>query len=276
LEAYRGEPILKIYTSGSFLDPYEVGEEAQAAIAGRIPATVRKLNVEAQAPDVTAERVLPIVDALHEGPRASHPPKLEIGVGLETASPVVARFSVNKEFFLDDFVAASAIARQAGASLKAYTMVKPPFLTEFEALEDAVATACATGPWASTVSLNPMNIQSNTLVEALWKRGEYRPPWLWTVIEALRRSRAVLPPGVPVKSDPVAGGKTRGAHNCGRCDEHALRAIAAFNVTQDPAVFDDVACACQERWRDVLDLETFFQGPLSPDPRDTLRSGDSV
>src|SRR5581483_11497344 len=101
LESYHAEPILKIYTSGSFLDPYEVGEEAQAQIASLIPASVKKLNVEAQAPDVTAERVSAIRAALHPGA------KLEIGVGLESANRLVARHSVNKEFFLDDFVTAA-------------------------------------------------------------------------------------------------------------------------------------------------------------------------
>ncbi|MHB8584496.1 MAG: archaeosine biosynthesis radical SAM protein RaSEA [Thermoplasmatota archaeon] len=279
LERYHGEPILKIYTSGSFFDPYEVGDDAQVAIASRIPRTVEKLNVEAQAPDVTLDRVAAVVAALAARPAATvagvGETHLEVGVGIEAAHAEVARFSVNKEFFLPDFVQASAVAAKAGASLKAYTMVKPPFLTEREALEEAVETARLTGPHASTVSLNPTNIQKHTLVEDLWKRAEYRPPWLWTVIEALKRSRAIIPAATAVKSDPVGGGMVRGAHNCGRCDDHALRAIQAFNVSQDVAVFDDVRCSCRERWADVLDLEAFYQGPLAPDPRDVIRAADA-
>ena len=260
LKAYKGEPIVKIYTSGSFLDPYEVSEDAQAGIAAQVPETVRKLNVEAQAPDVTSARVGGIRAKLHKGA------KLEIGVGLESADPTVARYSVNKEFFLADFVAASSAAKEHGASLKCYTMVKPPFLTEEEAIEDCVATARLAGPHASTVSFNPMNIQKNTLVEDLWKRAQYRPPWLWSVVEALVRGKEACP-GTVMKSDPVAGGKNRGAHNCGKCDDHVMKAIAAFNVSQDPRVFGELSCACKRDWQDQIAFEALFQG-VYPDPRD--------
>ncbi|HVM44964.1 MAG TPA: archaeosine biosynthesis radical SAM protein RaSEA, partial [Candidatus Thermoplasmatota archaeon] len=259
LREYDGEPILKIYTSGSFLDPYEVDEDAQREIVKLVPESVKKLNAEAQAPDVLPERVKALREALHAGA------KLEFGIGLESANRTVARYSVNKEFFLDDFVNASRAAKEHGATLKCYTMVKPPFLTEEEAIRDCIETARLAGPHSSTVSLNPMNIQKNTLVESLWKRGQYRPPWLWSVVEALVRGKEACPTTI-LKSDPVAGGKNRGAHNCGQCDEHVLKAIAAFNVSQDPRVFGELACACKAWWKDQLAAEAYFQGAY-PDVR---------
>ena len=267
LREYKGEPVFKIYTSGSFFDPYEVDESAQAEIAALIPTTVKKLNVEAQAPEVTDPRVAAVRARLHDGA------KLEIGVGLESASHDVARYSVNKEFFLADFETAAAAAKRHGASLKCYTMVKPPFLTEAEAIDDCVATARLAGPHASTVSFNPMNIQKHTLVEDLWKRAQYRPPWLWSVVEVLRRGKEACSQTV-MKSDPVAGGKNRGAHNCGACDEHVMKAIAAFNVSQDKRVFDQLDCACKARWEDQLAMEPFFQGAM-PDLRGERWSGSA-
>lgn len=260
LKEYRGEPVLKIYTSGSFLDPYEVAEESQAEIAGLMPETVKKLNLEAQAPDVTEPRVAAI--------RAKLPAttKLEFGVGLESADKTVARYSVNKEFFLADFETAAAAAATHGATLKCYTMVKPPFLTEEEAIADCINTARLAGPHASTVSFNPMNIQKHTLVEKMWKRSQYRPPWLWSVVEVLREGKRACPETV-MKSDPVAGGKMRGAHNCGKCDEHVMKAIMAFNVSQDERVFGQLKCECQAHWKDQLAMEAMFQGSY-PDPRE--------
>ena len=261
LREYRGEPVFKIYTSGSFLDPYEVDEAAQVEIAKLVPDTVKKLNVEAQAPDVTEPRVAALRAVLPADT------KLEFGIGLESANKMVARFSVNKEFFLEDFQEAARAAKAHGASLKCYTMLKPPFLTEEEAIQDAVDTARLAGPHASTVSFNPMNIQKNTLVEDLWKRGQYRPPWLWSVVECLVRGKEACP-GTVMKSDPVAGGKNRGAHNCGTCDDHVMKAIAAFNVSQDRRVFAQLKCDCQQAWRDQLAMEAFFQGAF-PDLRET-------
>jgi hypothetical protein len=201
--------------------------------------------------------------------RAAIPPttKLEFGIGLESANKVVARYSVNKEFFLEDFVRAAQVAQENGASLKCYTMVKPPFLTEEEAIRDCIETARLAGPYSSTVSFNPMNVQKNTLVESLWKRGQYRTPWLWSVVEALVRGKEACP-GTIMKSDPVAGGKNRGAHNCGKCDEHVMKAIAAFNVSQDHRVFGELSCACRAAWKDQLATEAYFQGAF-PDLRET-------
>jgi archaeosine synthase beta-subunit len=261
LKEYKGEPVLKIYTSGSFLDPYEVDEGAQRDIAALVPETVKKLNIEAQAVDVLAPRVAAIREVI-----PAHT-KLEFGIGLESANRTVARYSVNKEFFLEDYERAAAVAAQHGASLKCYTMVKPPFLTEQEAIRDCIETARLAGPHSSTVSFNPTNIQKNTLVEQLWKRGQYRPPWLWSVVEALVRGKEACP-GTVMKSDPVAGGKHRGAHNCGKCDEHVLKAIAAFNVSQDPRVFGELSCECRAWWQDQLHAEAYFQGTM-PDLRES-------
>lgn len=260
LKEYKGEPVFKIYTSGSFLDPYEVTEDAQKAIAALVPDTVKKLNIEAQAVDVLPERVAAIRGAV---PAST---KIEFGIGLESANKTVARYSVNKEFFLEDYLRAAEAAAQNGASLKCYTMVKPPYLTEEEAIQDCIDTARLAGPHSSTVSFNPMNIQKNTLVEQLWKRGQYRPPWLWSVVEVLVRGKEACPQTV-MKSDPVAGGKHRGAHNCGKCDDHVLKAIAAFNVSQDPRVFGELACECRQWWKDQLATEAYFQGTM-PDLRD--------
>ena len=267
LKTYNGEPIVKIYTSGSFFDPYEVPEDAQKLILANIPEGVKKLNVEAQAVDITGERMSLVMSAFpHDRV------KLEIGVGLEAANPEVARYSVNKEFFMEDFRVAAKVAKEHGASLKAYTMVKPPFLTEREAIESAVETAREAGPHSSTISFNPMNIQRNTLVDKLYSRGQYRPPWLWSVVEILQRAKQVT--DTAVKSDPVAGGKVRGSHNCGKCDERVLAAIRDFNIHQDPKVFSRLKCDCQELWRDVLEMEGMFQGPMGPRFDDPMRHGD--
>ena len=53
---------------------------------------------------------------------------------------------------------------------------------------------------------------------------------------------------------------SRGAHNCGKCDEHVLKAIAAFNVSQDPRVFGQLDCECKKHWQDQLHMEALFQG----------------
>jgi radical SAM enzyme (TIGR01210 family) len=137
-------------------------------------------------------------------------------------------------------------------------MLKPPFLTEREALDDAVRTALLAAPHCDLLSINPCNVQSRTLVERMWRRGLYRSPWLWSVAEALQRISAGT--STPVRSNPVGAGQERGAHNCGTCDQHVADAIEQFSLSRDPSLLPGAQCACREEWLDVLELEGFLQG----------------
>ena len=46
--------------------------------------------------------------------------------------------------------------------------------------------------YSDEVSVNPMNIQKNTIVDRLFRNKEYRPPWLWSLVEMILRSHDVL------------------------------------------------------------------------------------
>ncbi|MBI4392847.1 MAG: archaeosine biosynthesis radical SAM protein RaSEA [Euryarchaeota archaeon] len=265
-EAYRGQEILKIYTSGSFLDPTEVHPEAQEAIMARVPATVKKLIVEAQAQFVTAENVGRVMRTLKSRDGgALQVPSFEVAIGLESASDAVEQYSVNKDFRFPHFVEAAKVADETGTGIKAYILVKPPFLTEREAMLDCIDTARLAAPHSKTISFNPCNVQKNTLVERLFRRKEYRPPWLWSVVEILKEASLVANPQAKtgakrVQSDIVGGGTKRGAHNCGECDERVLHAIAKFSVTQDRTLLMPLACECKTEWEATLELEGFLQG----------------
>src|SRR5439155_1638922 len=103
----------------------------------------------------------------------------------ESCNDLVLRDSVNKGHGFGTFATAAAACRRHDVSVKAYLMCKPPFLKESDALVDSTRTIIAAAPNANMVSLNPTNVQGNTVVDALYKRGSYRPPWLWTIVPAL-------------------------------------------------------------------------------------------
>src|SRR6266568_2128328 len=115
--------------------------------------------------------------------------ELEIALGLESTDERVLRYAVNKVWGLKEHAQAARLAHDAGATVKTYLLVKPPFLTEREAIEDAVRSGHDADPFSDTISFNPVNVQSRTIVDRLFRRGEYRPPWLWSVVEVLERTR---------------------------------------------------------------------------------------
>ncbi|MCU4800324.1 archaeosine biosynthesis radical SAM protein RaSEA [Halobacteria archaeon HArc-gm2] len=244
--------LIKIYTSGSFLDEREVPAETRKAIADTF-ADRDRIVVESLPDFVSEEKVADFVDNGLE---------TDVAVGLETATDRVRRDCVNKYFEFEDFEDAAAAAQRAGGGVKAYLLMKPPFLSESEAVEDMKRSVrrCADVEGCHTVSMNPCNVQNYTMVAELYHDGGYRPPWLWSVCDVLESTADA---DVIVVSDPVGHGSDRGPHNCGDCDDRAQRAIKDFDLRQDPSVFDQVECECERTWEVVMDRETGYSMPLA-------------
>ncbi|MFB6111796.1 MAG: archaeosine biosynthesis radical SAM protein RaSEA [Halobacteriaceae archaeon] len=243
-------PLVKIYTSGSFLDEREVGPETRRLVAETF-ADRERVVVESLPDFITAEKCEPFLE---------RDIAFDIAVGLETATDRVRHDCVNKYFDFSEFEAAAAAAAETGAGIKAYLLLKPPFLTEGEAIEDMIDSIERCATHAHTVSMNPCNVQRYTMVEDLYHAGGYRPPWLWSVAEILKQTAET---DAIVVSDPVGHGSDRGPHNCGECDDRVQTAIKDFDLRQDPDVFDEVDCECRATWAAVRERETAYNMPLA-------------
>jgi hypothetical protein len=242
--------LIKIYTSGSFLDEREVGAETRRAIAETFGDRER----------IVVESLPDFVDRAKLADFTEQGLATDVAVGLETATDRVRHDCVNKYFDFADFVTASEEADAAGAGIKAYLLMKPAFLSEPEAVEDMKRSVRKCAEYCHTVSMNPCNVQRYTMVDDLHFRGGYRPPWLWSVAEVLRDTADV---DAIVVSDPVGHGSERGPHNCGECDDRVQKAIKDFDLRQDPSVFEQVSCACEGTWRVVCEEETSYGMPLT-------------
>lgn len=251
IQHYKGEKIIKLFTSGSFLDSSELSESVQRYILNSIPSNVEKISVESRPQYITEERVIGIKETLSSK-------EFEIGIGLETSNDLIREHAINKGFSFQDYVRAVMLLQKHQIKVKTYVLMKPPFLTEKEALDDCILTTKETKRYADSISLNPTNVQHQTVVEYLWKRNQYRPPWLWSIVEYLKQSTSFT--DAFVKCDVVGGGSRRGPHNCGICDKKVLDAITEFSLSQDKSTFQNLSCDCQEKWHDQLNLETLSFG----------------
>lgn len=239
---------LKIFNSGSFFDPAEISQDTAKKIFSEInKLETRQVQVESR-PEFITEDALAAKDELNA--------ELEIGIGLETTSDYIRENCINKNFALWDFKIALKTCRDSGVKVKAYLLVKPPFLSEKEAISDAVNSAVeAYKLGVSRISFNPLNVQKATLAEYLWRKGEYSPPWLWSIVEILEKTRRKVK--IPVLSHPTAAGKQRGAHNCGECDSKVYHGIINFSATQNGEHLESLNCNCRKKWRAQLELEQF-------------------
>ncbi|MFW9787513.1 MAG: archaeosine biosynthesis radical SAM protein RaSEA [Candidatus Thorarchaeota archaeon] len=253
LESKPSPLSVKIYTSGSFLDDDEVPAKARESILQIIAQDerVREVVLESRPEYVTDKTLSDVRTRL--GDRI-----VEIGMGLESASDTIRTVCINKNFDLAMFKEALKTAKNYNIGIRAYVLLKPPLLTERDALIDAISTIQeARELGVTTVSLNPVNVQKDTLVEKLWTRGNYRPPWLWSVLEVLRKASNVSDEWMKIICDPVAGGKRRGAHNCGTCDSNIVEAIRQFSLSQDSTHLQNQTCDCIRQWEHVLKHEDF-------------------
>lgn len=235
--------MLKVYTSGSFLDGREVPEGAAKRVLGECEDRGMRLLVESRPEYITADGLDELLAAHGD---------IELAIGLESANDKVLRHSINKGFTVADYDRAATLMKERGMDLRTYVLLKPPFLTEREAVEDAVATAGHAAPFSHAISVNAVNIQKGTLVERLWKDWSYRPPWLWSALEVARRCAGL---GPKLLCDPVGGGTVRGAHNCGECDQVILDGLKAFTASQDPSRLARPECECEGMYCAVLGLE---------------------
>jgi radical SAM enzyme (TIGR01210 family) len=250
MKHYHNEKILKIFTSGSFLDEQEIPGETRGYILDHIPDEVKMLSIESRPEHIT--------DSSLDEMKKHQPDKdLEIGIGLETSDDKIRNDIINKGFTFNEYKRSACLVKKHGYRVKTYILVKPLFLTEREAIKDALKTVKDVEKYTTKISFNPVNVQRYTLVEYHWRRREYTPPWLWSVTEILKESKRIIKNNgkISLKCDPVGGGTRRGAHNCGACDQMILKSIREFTLTQDATVFNNLNCICKEQWRDQLELE---------------------
>lgn len=193
-----------------------------------------------------------------------------IGLGLESATPWVLKYCVNKALSLDGYRSAVAMLRRHGVLSTANVLLGPPFLSEAEAIEDSVASI----RWAFAAGVDqcvlfPAQVKSFTLVEWLWQRLLYSPPSLWSLIEVLSRVGPELTPRVTISwyKDYGAGGeKGDGVEDspvlaspstCSECHDAVMALLdeyrdrGHFDVIQELAGFE---CDCRLRWLAALQV----------------------
>ena len=232
---------VKLFTSGSFFDPKEVDHDcAKKIISFLSEKGISEVTLESR-PEYVEE------DYLKEL-MGNNDLQIEVAMGLESSNNKILKHSINKGFTFEDFLSVSEILKKLGIKNKAYLMIKPPFLTEKEAIHDAINSAKSIEKIADVISFNPMTVHKNTLVEYLWNKGEYSPPWGWSILEILKETANLRP---DIICHPVAFGRSRGPKNCKSCNREIEKKILEFSLNNDPDILD-YDCECKKEWEEEL------------------------
>jgi radical SAM enzyme (TIGR01210 family) len=239
LAKYKEQRFVKIYTSGSFLDENEIPVQVRKRILEEFSGCERIL-FESRPEFVTKDAV------------AALPRTTTVALGLESSDPDILKESINKGFTQEDSRRAGMLIKEAGLKVRTYLLLKPPFLTESAAMEDTIRSALFADGFSDEISINPLNVQRGTYAERLWRAGDLRPPWIWSLTEVLRQLSGKV--NARLMSSPSGGGTSRGVHNCGGCDQQLLDGIERFSFSQDVKDLD-AKCECIKDWQTYLESE---------------------
>ena len=250
-QKFRG---VKFYTSGSYLDRWELPVDTQKAILAKFVDHVDEITIETRCEYVLRTHLEDILEVVPAS-------KLIVAIGQETTDDEINKRSVNKGHKYRQFKRAVELLHSYGIKSKGYILLKSIFMSELSALDDVLRTAKHMHDLGvKNISINPCYIGKKTLMEQMFYQGTYRPPWLWTVYYATIAVKQLVGDSVRVISDPVAAGSDRGPRNCGVCDKSIKSHLKQFSATQDISILDDLTCGCQSVYHAALNTEHLANG----------------
>jgi radical SAM enzyme (TIGR01210 family) len=168
---------VKLYNASNFFDPQAVPIADGPAIVERLRPFAR-VTVECH-PLLVGARALEFAAHL-DG-------RLEVAMGLETIHPR-ALPRLNKQMGLEDFDRAAALLRRADIGVRSFVLLGAPFVPSAEAVEWAVRSVeYALDRGAEVVTLIPVR-SGNGELDRLQREGEFQPPTLGQLEEAVERS----------------------------------------------------------------------------------------
>ena len=224
--------VLKIYNSGSFFDDDEISESTRDYIFKKISKlpNIKELVIESRVDYITQEKLIKMKSSLDI--------YIEVAIGLETVNDHIRNTYINKGLFFKDFLEAIHLCKLNDIGVRAYLLFKPPFLNEETAIDDCVSSILKLAELkVNTISINPLDIQKNTLIEFLFYQKRYRPPWFYSLFKCIVKAcheRDILKE-VRIISSPSGAGSKRGIHNCLKreCNEFMIKSLRNFVLTQD-------------------------------------------
>lgn len=247
----EGVPLswIRINQEGSYTNKKEMNIEAQELIlrlAMRIDG-VKRITIESR-PQFLNEKTVGFLSDIFKDSGV----ELEIGMGVEAENDIVRNVCINKQGNNSQFVETVKLLKKYNIHPLAYILLKPPFLGEQEAIDEAVSTAHFVADIGyERISLEPVSIHQYTLIDLLKETGDYKAPWLWSVVEVARRCEDISNIfGIGgVGYYPIPSQYAQNYCLYDDCNKAVIDAIMRYNTCRDVTVFDSLQCKCIEQWK---------------------------
>ncbi len=236
---------IKLYNSGNFFDRRAIAPEDYPAIASRV-AYFRTVIIENH-PKLCGPSCLEFRDLLREFAKRRSParvdsgaandsaPELELAMGLETVHPEILP-KLNKQMTLDDFSRAAEFLLSQEIALRAFILLKPPYLSEADCVDWSLRSIeFAFDCGVRVCSVIPTRA-GNGVLDELARHGRFAPPRLAALEESLSRGIALGRGRVLVDLWDVERCST-----CPRCAQARIARMRQMNLLQD--ILPEINCS---------------------------------
>lgn len=240
---------LRINQEGNYANTHETQNLAQTTIlkiASQIHG-IQRITIESR-PRYLTEAVLKKYSEII----ADSGVELEIGMGFEAENDVIRNVCINKGETLSEFENAISLMNKYNILPLAYVLLKPPFLTEQEAIDEAILSIRKASQMGfKRISLEPMSLHKYTVVDALARVNVYKVPWLWSVIDVVTKCKDIPELGIGgIGYYPRPFHLSRNHCNCiPKCDEKIWEALKHFGKYRDFSVFESINFDCKKEWQ---------------------------
>lgn len=262
--------VLGLFNAGNLLNENEMPFDALEKICMLISQKkyIKKIAIESKLEYIDFNKVKRIAELLPEV-------EIELGIGVETCNEKVRDLCINKPFSNRVMENKVEILHRTGIIPKSYLLLKPPFLTEQEAIDDFISSYLQLNLIGiERIECETMTIEDRTLVHQLWKNKQYRLPWLWTLINITEQLTSL---GKPIYFTPFQYivNSIAVAHNCEICSDKVKKKI--FDYQDGKIGFEALTrenCPCKEEWQ--AELERNDERPIEARIVDTLADSEIV
>lgn len=237
-----------IYSNGSFFDSREISEDSQKAILQHLKSLgFRQIVLETRPEHIKKERLQKLLNDLDKT-------ELLVGLGFDTHSDKIRDLCLNRGFSREDYKNATRILADLNIQFESRIVIKPPFLTEKEGIDEAIKSVkYAFGRRSEFISLEPIALQEHTLQDYLHKRGKYRTPWLWSILSVISETHNLGK--INIGGENFYPIPYEVAHNCHNCDTRTRTALKQFEKTQNLEDISGISCECKKEWTYNLQKE---------------------
>ena len=240
--------VIKIYINGSFFNNNEL--DSDVAI-GFLKLLHDEFGIKVACVESRIEYITKEIVSYYSSKSGI---KFKICVGIESTDEKIRNIAIHKNSNIDKLYKLSEDIKSI-CDLKVYLLIKPPFVTEKQSIEDVVNSVKELVNYGITnISYTPVAVQKNTIVEFLLQENLYRPVWIWSLIEINTQLKKLLKtyPYIQLSGLDYYPKPVQQLFNCEHCSEKILKKL----IENRRLVWDDLEkedyCCCIDAWRREL------------------------